>query len=112
MPVSSQAPFATSSRSGLDVTVDVEVSQLEHELSDLLQQKDLLEVAIVRASRPGATFDASLLPASSLASQASVGGARSRHAMMQEGEAALDALTKNIAAHKQSIRKLQARRGR
>jgi hypothetical protein len=66
-----------------------------------------LEVAIVRAARPGATFDASVLPASSLATRAATGGARSRHAMMQEGEEALQTLTKNIAAHKQSLRKLQ-----
>jgi hypothetical protein len=66
-----------------------------------------LEVAVTRASRPGASFDASMLPASSLALIGG-GGARSRHAMLREGEAALQLLDKTIQAQKAALRKMHA----
>lgn len=62
---------------------------------------------MTRASRPGASFDASMLPSSSLALLGN-GGARSRHAMMREGESALAELNKSIHAHKNNLRKLHA----
>lgn len=64
-------------------------------------------MAMTRASRPGATFDAASVLPNSMAAAAG-GGARSRHAMMREGEAAMAALEKNIHAHKIALRKLHA----
>ena len=67
-----------------------------------------LDVAMTRASRPGAPFDASLLPPAVQAALGPGQGARSRHAMMREGELALAQIEKNIHAHKSSLRKLHA----
>ena len=101
------APFATSVRTGFELSAGQQLSELESGLSSLLQQKEQLEVAMTRASRPGAAFDAAAVLPGSMAAAAG-GGARSRHAMLREGEAAMQALEKNIHAHKIALRKLHA----
>lgn len=109
VPVAAQAPFATSERSGLDFHVASELSDLESRLSDLLASKEAIQVALVRAARPGASFDVACLPPEYQTKVAAGGGARSRHDMLKEGEAALAEMNKTIHAHKLAIRKLQTR---
>lgn len=101
------APWATSVRSNGQLSLEAQVANAEEQLSQLLKHKELLETALARASRPGAAFDVSVLP-SSLAAQIGGTGARSRHAMLREGEAALVQLDNNIQSSKAQLRRLHA----